>query len=181
MWIFLIFQSSKICVNSTSVVSSLFHPRFRLSSNRRCHAITSCHTSFRCSQGKLVVSTSSSDNALSCHLPSWAENEVLNPHHRHRPPSSDRLTLTLHWYKNVISTLTREPRHRSSTRSRYFLSPSSHAHHPSAQWHLEWWTRWPAFASRIAYLHVNSRKIYFKISQHRTGLSTSSVNLHGWK
>jgi hypothetical protein len=39
-------------------------------------------------------------------LPSGAENEVLNPHHRRRPASLDRLTLTIHRYKKVISILT---------------------------------------------------------------------------
>jgi hypothetical protein len=38
-------------------------------------------------------------------LPSQFKTEVLNLHHRHWPPSSDSSTLTLHCYKNVISTL----------------------------------------------------------------------------
>jgi hypothetical protein len=42
-----------------------------------------------------------------CFVPlhSRAKIKALNSHHRHRPPSLDRLTPTLHCYKKVISTL----------------------------------------------------------------------------
>jgi hypothetical protein len=61
-------------------------------------------------QDELVASTSSSDNASSCHLPSRAKTKVFNSHHRRRPPSSDHPILTLHYYKKFISTC-RSPYH----------------------------------------------------------------------
>jgi hypothetical protein len=64
-------------------------------------------------------------------FPSQAKTETLNMHHRHRPPSSNSPTLTLHCYKKVILilitlrttqphlhfsySLVRAPRHRSFT------------------------------------------------------------------
>jgi hypothetical protein len=106
--------------------------------------------------------------------PSQAKTEALNPHHRGRLPSPNRLTPILHCYKKIISTLTtlrttqprlyfassiaRAPWHRSSTRHRRSLSPLSHSHHPSAQWLSRWWTSRPTFTSQTAYRYVNSRK-----------------------
>jgi hypothetical protein len=95
--------------------------------------VTPCHTYFSLSQVELDVSALSFDNASSRFLPSRAETEVLNPHHhRSRPTSSDSLTYSIYCYKNVISilvtlpttqprlhfasSLTRVPRHSSSTR-----------------------------------------------------------------
>jgi hypothetical protein len=62
----------------------------------------------------------------------WVEIEALNSHRRRKPPSLDNLTLSLHCYKKVISTLVslpttqlylyfasflaRAPRHRSFIR-----------------------------------------------------------------
>jgi hypothetical protein len=128
-------------------------PPFRLgavSSGRRHHTGAPCHASFSLSQDGLAVSASSSGNALS-RLPSRVETEALNLHHRRRLPSSDRSTPTLHCYKKIISilatlpitqprlyfasSLSRAPRHRSSTRRRRSVSPLSYAHHPSAQRH----------------------------------------------
>jgi hypothetical protein len=176
-WIFFIFRSSKIRVSPTSVVSSLSPPRCRLSSDRRRHTVAPCHTSFPLSQDELATSTSSFGNALSCRLPSLVETEALNHHHCHRLSSPDLPTLTLHWYKNIISTLAtlhitqlhlhftsflaRAPRHQSSTHRRCSLLPLSHTHRPSTQRHLWWWTSRPSFASRTAYRHVNSRKNIF--------------------
>jgi hypothetical protein len=77
--------------------------------------------------------------------------EPLNSHHRCRPPSPDSLTLIIHWYKKVISTLTiplttqlylyfasslvRAPCHRSSIPCCYSFSQPSHAYYLSAQRH----------------------------------------------
>jgi hypothetical protein len=144
--IFLHFRPSKIHVSPTSVVSSLCLPWCRISSGRRHHTIASCHAFFPWSQDELAASTSFSSNALFRRLPSWAKTESLNPHHCHRPPPSDRLTPILHYYKNVISTLTtisitqprlhfdsslaRAPCHRSSTRRRStpIVSPHNDIH-----------------------------------------------------
>jgi hypothetical protein len=98
---------------------------------------------------ELTDSASSSGNVLFHRLPSRAKTEALNPHHHHRPPSSDSLTHTLYCYKKVISTLitlftiqprlyfafsqARVPHHRSSTRRYHSLSPPSHVTHPSIQ------------------------------------------------
>jgi hypothetical protein len=133
------------------VVSSISPPWCHFYSDRRRHATAPFHASFPWSQDELAASTSSSDNTSSHHLPSQAEIEALNSHHRRWPPSSDRLTPILHFYKNVISTLTtlpttqlrlcfvfsltRAPGQRSSTRRRGSLSPSSHVHRPSTQRH----------------------------------------------
>jgi hypothetical protein len=65
--------------------------------------------SFPWSQNELAVSASSSSNVLSCRLPSQVKTKALNPHHRHKPPSPDRVTLTLHYYKKIISILTTIP------------------------------------------------------------------------
>jgi hypothetical protein len=95
------------------------------------------------------VSETTSTNASPCRLPSRAKTKAMNLHHRHRPPSMDRLTSTLHYYKKVMSILVtlsttqprlyfalsiaRAPKHRSSTRCRRSLSPSSYADRPSPQ------------------------------------------------
>jgi hypothetical protein len=150
------FWPSKIHVSLTGVVSSLFPAWCHLSSSRYCHIIVSCHTSFPWIQAKLVSSASSSDITLSRHLPSRAKTEALNPHHHRRPPSLDRLTLTLHCYKKVLSTLAtlpttqprlhfassiaRAPHHWRSTRLHRSLSLPSHVHRSSAQRHPRWWT-----------------------------------------
>jgi hypothetical protein len=174
---FLHFLASRIHVRLSGVVSSLFSLWCRLSSSRRRHTTALYHTFFPWSQDELDVFASSSDNASSSRLPSRVKTEALNSHHRHRPPSPDRSTPTLHYYKNIISTLatlsttqpcrysafslSRAPRHRSFTRCRRSLSPLSYVHHPSAQWHSRWWTSRPFFTFRIAYWHMNSHKIYF--------------------
>jgi hypothetical protein len=89
----------------TIIVSSLFPPRCCLSSSRRRHAVTPCLSSFSWNQDELTVSTSSSDNTSSCRLCYRAKIEVLNSYHRRQPRSPHRPTLTLHYYKKVISTL----------------------------------------------------------------------------
>jgi hypothetical protein len=110
-------------------------------------------------------------------LPCRVETEALNPHRRRRPPSPDSPTLNLHCYKKVISTLTalpitqsrlhftsslaRAPRHQSSTHHRRFLSPLSHVHRPSIQWHSRCRTSQPSFDSQTIYRHVNSCKKIF--------------------
>jgi hypothetical protein len=124
-------------------------PRCRLSSGRHRHTAVSCYTSFPCSQDEFDASASSSNNVSSYRLPSRAETKALNLHHRRRSSSSDSPTPTLHYYKNVISilptlpitqlhlyfvsSLARAQCHRSSTHRHCSLSPTSHAHHPSAQ------------------------------------------------
>jgi hypothetical protein len=149
VWIFFTFWSIRIHVSPTGIVSSLSPLRCRLSSGRRRHTAAPCHVSFPLNQDKLTTSTSSSDNVLSHCLPSQAETKVLNSHHHRRPPSPDRLTPTLHYYKKILSTLVtllttqlrlyfasslvRAPRHRSSTCYHHFFSPLSHTHRPSVQ------------------------------------------------
>jgi hypothetical protein len=151
MWIFFIFRFSKIHVSLTSVVSSLSLLRYCLSSSRCRHATVSCCAYFRWSQNELAISTSSSNNASSQYLISRAKIEALNLHHRRWSSFPDHPTPTLHRYKNVISTLitfhttqphlyfasslTKVPRHRSSTHRRHSLSPPSQVHRPSIQQH----------------------------------------------
>jgi hypothetical protein len=143
------FRSSKIHVSPTCIVSSLSPPWCRLSSDQSRHATAPCHTSYPLSQDELIVSASSSGNALSRHLPSRAKTKALNPHHHRRLPSPNRLTSTLHCYKKNISTLVtlpttqpclyfasslaRAPRHQSFTHRRRSFSPLSHDHRPSIQ------------------------------------------------
>jgi hypothetical protein len=176
VWIFFIFWPNKIRISPT-IVSSLSPFLCRLSSVWCRHTATPCHASFTWSQHELAASASSFSNASSRHLSSRAETEALNPYHRPRPSSPDRLTPTLHCYKRVITTLTsllttqtrlhfasllaRAIHHQSSTRRCRSLSPPSCTHRPSTQWHQWRWTSWPSFASRTAYWHVNSRKKIF--------------------
>jgi hypothetical protein len=84
-------------------------------------------------------------------LASQTKIEALNPHHRYRPPSADSLTPIIHCYKKIIltlatlpttqpclhfaSSLARASHHWSFTHPHRSLSPPSHAHRPSAQWH----------------------------------------------
>jgi hypothetical protein len=151
VWIFFIFQPSKICVSPTDYVSSLSPPRCRLSFDRRHHATALCHTSFPLSLDELAASASSSGNVLSRRLPSQVKTETLNLHHRRRLPSANHSTSTLHCYKNIISTLTtlpttqprlhfasslvRSPCYRSSTHRRRSLSSLYHAYRPFTQRH----------------------------------------------
>jgi hypothetical protein len=143
------FWPSKIRISPTGIVSSISPPRCRLSSGRCCYTAALCHASFTWSQDELTASTSSSGNTLSYRLTSRGKTEALNPHHRRRPPSLDHPTTTLHYYKNVISSLVTllttqlrlhftsslvgAPHHRSSTRRRCSLSLLSHAHRPSVK------------------------------------------------
>jgi hypothetical protein len=162
VWIFFIFWPRKIRISLTGIISTLFPPRCCLSSGRRYHTATSCHTSFLLSKDELAASASSFGNALSCCLISLAKTEVLNLHHRRRLPSPDRPTITLHCYKKIISTLVTLPTtqpclhfasslasascHRSSICHCRFLSPLSHGYCPSAQWHSRWQICRPSFA-----------------------------------
>jgi hypothetical protein len=174
---FFIFWLSKIHISSTVIVSSVFPPRYHLSSDQHRHITVLCYASFSWSQDELIVFVLSSDNASSHRIPSRAKTKTLNMHHHRQPASPDRLTPNLHYYKNIISALTtlsitqphlhfasslaKAPWHQSSTRRYRFLSPSSHAYHPSAQWHPRWWTSRASFAFRIAYQYVNSREKIF--------------------
>jgi hypothetical protein len=124
-WIFFIFRPSKIRDSPTGVVFSLSPPQCHLSSSHHHHAAALCHASLPWSQDELAASTSSFGNASSRHLLSRAETEALNSHHRHRPPSSDHLTPTLHCYKKVISTLTTLP----TTQPRLHFTSSKPVHH----------------------------------------------------
>jgi hypothetical protein len=127
-------------VNLTGVISSISSLRCRLSSGWRRQAATPCHTSFPSSQDELTTSASSSGDASSCRLPSRAETEVLNLHHRHWPPSSaiKKSSQPCHSpHHSIVSPfyllLARASCHQSFTRHRCSLSPSSYAHHPSTQ------------------------------------------------
>jgi hypothetical protein len=124
---FFIFWSRKIRVSPTDFISSLSPPRCRLSSVWRHHATAPCHTSSPLRQDELTVSASYSGNALSRCLPSQIEIEALNPHHRRRLPSPNRLTPILYCYKNIISTLITLP----TTQSRHHFASSL----ARAQWH----------------------------------------------
>jgi hypothetical protein len=106
---FIHYQPSKIHVRPTRVVSFLSPPWCHLFSGRRHHTTAPCHTSFPLSQDELIASTSFFGNALFYHLTSQAKTEALNLYHRHRLPSSDHPTPTLHCYKMIISTLATLP------------------------------------------------------------------------
>jgi hypothetical protein len=134
----------------TSSVSSLSSPRCRLSSDRRRHAATSCHTSFPLSQDELTASVSSFTNALSRYVLSRVKTEVLNSHHRAKVTLPGSSNFHLYCYKKIISILitlpttqlrlcftssiARSSRHRSSTCCCHFLSSSSYACRSSAQY-----------------------------------------------
>jgi hypothetical protein len=46
-------------------------------------------------------------------------------------------------------------------RYHYSFSPLSYTHHPSTQWHSQWWISRPSFTFWITYRYVNShRKIF---------------------
>jgi hypothetical protein len=144
VWILFIFDPIKF---TSDVVSSLFSHWCHLSSSRRRHTTASYHASFPWSQNEFAGSASSFGNASSCCIPSRAETKTLNSHHRRRPPSLDNPTHTLHFYKKVVSTLAtllttqphlyfvsslaRAPQYQSSACRHRFISPLSHAHHPS--------------------------------------------------
>jgi hypothetical protein len=141
-WILLIFYSSKKRVNLTDVVSSLFSPRCRISSSQRRHTVAPYHVSFTFSQDELTASVSSFGNALSRHLLSRVKTKTLNLHHHCSLPSPNYLTLTLYYYKkiisildtllttqtyiNFISLLARASRHQSFNHRHRSLSPWSH-------------------------------------------------------
>jgi hypothetical protein len=148
VWIFFIFQPSKICVSPTDVVSSISPPQCHLSSGQCRHATVPYHTSFPLRQDELDASTSSFDNASSYRLPSRVKINVLYLHHHRRPSFSDRPTLIFYYYRKVISilitllttqsclyfvsSLARAPHHWSSTCRHRSLSTLFQLHHPSA-------------------------------------------------
>jgi hypothetical protein len=141
----------------------------------------SCHASFPLSQDEFNVSASSFCNTLSHCLPSRAKTEAFNPHHCHRLPSSDCLSLTLYCYKKIISNLAtlsttqsrlyftssiaRAPYHRSSTCRCRSLSPLSHTHCPSTQQHPRWQTCRPSFASIIMWIYIKNILKYRNIAR----------------
>jgi hypothetical protein len=120
--------------------------------NLHCHAATPYYAYFLSRQDEIIVPASSSNNLLSCHIPSWVETKGLDPHHHCSLPFLDSSTLTLNCYKKIISTLVtlsiielcfhlasslvRVSRHQSSTRHHCSLSPLSQVHCPSTQWHI---------------------------------------------
>jgi hypothetical protein len=63
-----------------------------------------CHTFFPLSQDELAASASFFGNALSHHLPSRVKTKSLNPQHRHRLSSPDRLT-HIHFFHHSITSL----------------------------------------------------------------------------
>jgi hypothetical protein len=106
---------------STQVTSS---PPFFLpgGASPSADVTTPCHASFPWSQDELTASTSPSGNVSSHRLPSRAKIETLNLHHYRRPPSLDRLTLTLHCYKKGHLNLSHSLHH--STASPFYLLSS---------------------------------------------------------
>jgi hypothetical protein len=87
MWIFSIFDPVRFVSVQPALSPPFLFPGV-ISSDRYCHASAPCHVFFWWSQDEFVASASSSSNASSYHLPSRAEIEELNLHHRHRPPST---------------------------------------------------------------------------------------------
>jgi hypothetical protein len=128
VWSFFIFQPSKIRVSPTGVISSLPLPG---ATSPLADVATPCHGPYPWSHDKLATFTSSSSNASYHCLPSRAEIEALNPHHRRLPPSPDSLTPTLHCCKKVISILITLPTIQPYL---YFASSSQSTtlseHHP---------------------------------------------------
>jgi hypothetical protein len=151
VWIFFIFSTSTIRVNPTDIVSSLPPTRCRLSSGRHRHATAPCHAFFPLSQDKLAVSVSSFNNSSSRPLSSRNWSIEFIP-----PPQATLLKLP-----KLPPSLTRAPRHQSSTRRHCSLSPLSHVHRHSTQQHPWWRTSRPSFVSWIAYQHVSSCKKIF--------------------
>jgi hypothetical protein len=113
------------------------------SSHRHLHAVVLCHASFPLSQDEPALPPLRLLTML------HPVASPLEPYHRRWPPSSDCPIPTLYRYKKVISTLvtlsttqpylnfssslSRAPRHWSSTCRRRSLSPSSHTYRPSVQ------------------------------------------------
>jgi hypothetical protein len=102
------FSPIKIHVSPNDIVSSLF-PSIAPPTTDVAHVAASCHTSLPMNQDELADFASFSSNASSRRLPSQAQTETLNLHHRHRPPSPNRLTHTLYCYKKTISALATLP------------------------------------------------------------------------
>jgi hypothetical protein len=73
VWIFIIFQLSKICVNPIGVISFLSPPWCCLSSGWCHNVVAPYRASFPWSQDEFAVSALYFDNASSHHLPSRAE------------------------------------------------------------------------------------------------------------
>jgi hypothetical protein len=113
---FIYFWSSKIPVSPTDVVSS-FSP-LRAASPPTDIAMPSCRVMLP-SHG--AASASSFDNASSYHLPSRAETEVLNLHHRRWPPSR---TIRLSSFTSIKGHLNLDHSLHHSTASLFYLLSS---------------------------------------------------------
>jgi hypothetical protein len=103
-WTFFIFRSNKIHISPTGIVSSLSPPWCHLSSDRCCHAATSCCSSFPWSQDELDAFDLSFGNTSS-----WIQSRL-----------------------HFVSFLSGAPHHQNFTQRHHFFSPSAHSHHPSA-------------------------------------------------
>jgi hypothetical protein len=171
---FLHFQSSKICVNPTGVVSSFFPLRCCLPSCRCHHTTTPCYACFPWSQDELAASVSFSDNASSCHLPflnrNWSIKFVPPPlatlpeQSDSHPPLLSKCHLNLsHSLHNSTMSLFYMFSNQSTTLSEFH--PSSSFHFTVVPWpsslcqrHLWRRTSRPAFDLQATYWHVNSHK-----------------------
>jgi hypothetical protein len=111
VWTFFIFWPDKIHINPTSVIllpfPSLVPPLLRSTSPRRCAVL--CFLLMEPRRAHRLPSASSFGNVLSRRLPSRAETESLNPHHRCRPPSLDSPPPALCCYKKAIPALATLP------------------------------------------------------------------------
>jgi hypothetical protein len=162
IFIYFIFQTSKIRVSPTDIVSSIFPPRCCFSSDRCHHADASCHLLLmeprrvRCLR---FIFWQCFVQSISLSSRNWSIEFALSPLAiLPRPP-----THILHCYKNIISTLVtlsttqsrlyftsslaRAPHHRSSIHRHHSLSLLSHVHHSFTQRHPRWWTSWSYFTS----------------------------------
>jgi hypothetical protein len=86
---------------------------------------TPCHTFFSLNQDKLVNFASSSGNASSRRISFGLKIEILNLHYHNRPPSLNRSTPTLYYYKKIISSVATLPAHHSTVPSFYLLISQS--------------------------------------------------------
>jgi hypothetical protein len=151
-------------VNPTRVVFSFFSPN---ATSPSTDAATLCRTSFPWNQNNLAVSTLSFSNVLSRHLPL-----ELKPKHWNRTTAASHPPQTA-WFQPSIaikkddfnldqslrtqlrlyftSYLARAPCYRNYTCCHRSLSPPSHTHIFSAQWHSRWWTSQPSSTYWITY------------------------------
>jgi hypothetical protein len=173
VWSFFTFWPSKIYINPTGVVSSLFSQWCRLSSGQRHHTAAPCHASFSWSQDELAASASSSSNAssrrlspLEPKLKHWIHTTTTgHPLWTVRLPNFIAVKCHLNFDHSLYNSTTSPfclP-NQSTVLSELHLPPSFSftaipRHRPSVQRYSRCRTSRPSFASRTTYRHVNSHK-----------------------